>query len=372
MIFSIPLLLVIIWVVHARDFYEILGLPRETSDRAIKKAYRKLSMKYHPDKNADNTEAHDKFVEITQAYEVLGDKEKRRRYDLYGEEGVKEQAGGSNPFDMFNNFFGFGDGGFFGNQQQHQERRGPSTTVILPVTLDDLYNGAEIDVDVSRWHICPKCRGLGAKDASDVETCSVCGGQGVRIMRQMLAPGMYQQIQTPCDACGGQGKTIKTKCPHCDGHKVVRDNVQITVTVEKGMTMDEIITFERFGDESPDYAAGDLKFVVKVIDHAVFTRQGNDLFMKMNITLVEALVGFDKEIEHMDKRKVSVTRSEVTPSGYRHKVEHEGMPQHQYPSERGDLYVDMYVEFPATLTEEQKSKLKQVLQDKPMEGHDEL
>lgn len=201
LIIVVVTLVALVAIVFAeKDYYAVLGLPKDTSERAIKKAYRKLSMKYHPDKNQGNQEAHDKFLEITEAYQVLSDPEKRRRYDMYGEDGIKDSAQGGggfrDPFDMFSSFFG-GDGFFGGGgNRRSQERRSPTVHTRLEVTLEDMYNGADVDVDISRWHICPKCRGSGAKDSSDIEVCKVCGGTGVKIIRHQLAPGMFQQVQT--------------------------------------------------------------------------------------------------------------------------------------------------------------------------------
>lgn len=221
-----------------RDYYEVLDVPRDAPKSQIKKHYKKLSRVYHPDKNPNNKEAEAKFMELSDAYAVLIDDEKRSIYDRYGEEGIKQHnnggaGGGSpfqNPFDIFSHFFG-GGGGHHG----HQEKKGPDLKIDLEVTLEDLYNGATIELDISKQVICDHCHGNGARKSEDIVTCSVCQGQGVRIQRVQIAPGMVQQFQQTCDHCNGVGKIIKHKCPACQGNKVRRGNEQYSVYIEKGM-----------------------------------------------------------------------------------------------------------------------------------------
>ncbi|RKP14082.1 hypothetical protein BJ684DRAFT_19481 [Piptocephalis cylindrospora] len=343
-----------------RDYYEVLDLPKDTSARAIKKAYYKLSKKYHPDKNKDDATAQEKFIELGRAYEVLGDEEKRRIYDLEGLEGLKRSEGGggghSDPFDLFSQFFGGG-----GGRQHPEDRRGPSIHLDLDVSLEELYNGKEMDADISKWVICPKCRGTGAESDAHIHTCEKCQGSGVAIVRQMIAPGMYTQMQTTCDKCGGKGKTVESDCPVCSGHKVIRANSQITVVIEKGMVHEEKIVFERKGDSGADFAPGDLVFSLNLVRHATFTRDGNDLSMDMNITLLQALTGFSKSFTHLDGRSVLLERSEVTPSGFIQILQGEGMPHHEYPSEKGDMHVRYSVIYPKSIPEDKHEVLKEIL-----------
>ncbi|KAJ3189922.1 DnaJ- protein scj1 [Gaertneriomyces sp. JEL0708] len=351
------LLLLVDIVLAGKDYYRILGVERSASKKEIKSAYKKLSKQHHPDMNPGNKEAEDKFIELAQAYEVLTDDEKRQVYDKYGEEGL--QGGGQqfhNPFDIFAQFAGFGGGGFGGWHQQHAQRRGQSIAMDLPVSLEELFLGNSIDVEINKQVICPTCRGNGAKTAEDVHTCSTCGGSGVRVVRQMLAPGMYQQMQMTCDACQGQGKTIKRKCPACSGQKVKRGNQQVTITIERGMAEGQQIVLERGADEAPDTIPGDVVFTVRQTPHPMFTRKGNNLYMKETLTLKEALLGFERKIKHLDGTYITIKRDRVTQPGYVQSLKNQGMPAHQFPSERGTLYVEYGIVLPDKLSSTEASR----------------
>ncbi|PBP15337.1 hypothetical protein BUE80_DR013928, partial [Diplocarpon rosae] len=205
--------------VCAEDFYKLLGIDKQASEKDIKRAYRTLSKRYHPDKNPGNEDAKQKFVEVAEAYEALSDSESRKIYDQYGHEGLKKrqqggQGGGHHdPFDLFSRFFGgSGGGGHFGHQGQ---RKGPDMEVRIGVPLKDFYNGHTTEFQLEKQQICDECDGSGSADGQ-VDTCNVCHGHGVQIKKHMLAPGIFQQVQVSCDACGGQGKTIKHKCPEAN------------------------------------------------------------------------------------------------------------------------------------------------------------
>ncbi|OZJ04624.1 hypothetical protein BZG36_02062 [Bifiguratus adelaidae] len=342
------LLLCFVISVYARDYYKILDVSRNASSREIKKAYKALSKKYHPDKNPGDKEAEQKFVELAEAYEVLNDEEKRRIYDQYGEEGLKQgggQQGFHNPFDIFAQFFG--GGGHFG----HQERKGKDLQLALEVTLEDLYSGTTIEIDVSKQVICDHCRGTGAEDPDDIETCPTCQGRGVKVIRHQLAPGMIQQVQTTCDACGGKGKVIKHQCSVCKGKKVRRGNEQLTLVVEKGMSDGHHVIFERESDEHPDYVPGDIIFTLTTLPHERFVREGNNLYTKETITLIEALTGFTKTIPQLDNSTITLyrDRGEVTQPGFVQRIPGAGMPHHQYSSDKGDLFVEYSVVLPETI-----------------------
>jgi len=342
-----------------KDYYEILGLSRQASSRDIKKAYRDLSVKYHPDKNKD-PDAQQKFVEISNAYETLSDDGKRRIYDQYGEDGLK-QGGATqfrSPFDIFSNF------GFGGHGHAHaaeQQRKGPNVEIPFEVTLADLYNGKETLIGHRKQVLCPKCRGTGAKDPSDVHTCPDCKGSGTKVFTQQLGPGFVTQTQRTCDRCNGRGKILKSQCPFCKGSKVHVDNESFTIIVEKGMPDGYHIVFEQESDEAPDTTPGDVIFRIKTLPHKKFTRDGNNLHTKLTISLLEALVGFTKFITHLDGHKVEVTQTEVTKPGEVITIQGEGMPQHNFPSQTGDLFVELAIKMPTSLTVEQKEKFKELL-----------
>ncbi|RIA89230.1 hypothetical protein C1645_772896 [Glomus cerebriforme] len=354
------LLLLSVDFIYGQDYYSVLGVSRSASSREIKKKYKQLSKKYHPDKNPGDKEAEQKFVQLAEAYEVLSDDEKRQIYDKYGEEGLKQQNQGGggfhNPFDIFASFFG---GGHFGHQSQ-SERQGPSIVMELEVELKELYLGTQIEVDVSKQVICEHCRGSGAKNANDVITCNVCGGRGMKVVKQQLGPGIFQQFHSTCDTCGGKGKIIKSKCPVCNGKKVRRGNEQLTIIVEKGQDDDGTIVFEKEGDESPDTIPGDIIFKVKTLPDSIFERKGNDLYAKQTISLIDALTGFEKNITHLDGRDVLLKRDGVTQPGFTQTIKNEGMPQFR-SSVNGNLYVQYTVIFPSIIDDSTKQGKKYLM-----------
>lgn len=330
-------------------FYKVLGVTRDATAKDVKKAFRKLSLKYHPDKNKGNEEARQKFNEITEAYEVIGDEEKRQLYDMGGEDGLKRQNQPASPFDMF---FGGGGGG--------GRRKGQDFRMDFAVTLEDLYNGVEKDFNVNRKVLCTACRGSGAK-GGETKKCNKCKGQGVVLQMQQLGPGFNVQMQAACDKCGGKGKTFKTKCPTCKGQKLVMEEKTLEAVIEKGMPNGHPLVFERASEQSPDTLPGDVILVLKTSKHKQFKRNGNDLHHTMSITLKEALLGFKKVIKQLDGRDIVVERTGVTQHEYVMKIKAEGMPHHNFPSDKGNLLVKFTVKYPKTFTADQQSKLAELL-----------
>lgn len=339
------------------DYYKVLGVPRDASLRQIKKAYREMSLKYHPDKNKGNEEAARKFAEINNAYEVLKDDEKRRIYDQFGEEGLRNNAGASQ-----HGGFGWPFDAFFRQDRGHQGmRQGASIRMTLEATLEDLYLGKTVKVAQKRQILCQKCRGLGTEKPEDMVTCPVCKGRGVRTVVQQMGPGFTVQTQTTCDHCGGKGKMAHSTCPHCGGTKVETSEEVLTIFIEKGMKDGDTITFERQADEAPETTPGDLVFVIQQQPHSTFTRNGNDLHTTKSISLLEALVGFETSVRHLDGRKVPIKRTEITTPGFVLEIPDEGMPVHEWNSERGSLFVKFSIRFPVSLTEEQKQGFRDIL-----------
>jgi DnaJ-related protein SCJ1 len=361
---AVVVLVVIGDVQAGRDFYQILGLSRDASEKQIKKAFRTLSVKFHPDKNPGNKEAEEKYIDINTAYEVLSDPEKRRQYDQLGEDGMKEAArggggGGFGGFDPFAEFFGFGRR----SQQRNQGLRdGESFEVEIPVSLEDVYNGKELRFLHRKQTLCHRCRGSGTHRPEDVVKCSECGGTGTKTVTKRLGPGFVQQMQTTCNKCGGKGTISKSKCPHCHGTKVEMGAVDHFLLIEKGMPEGHKIVYRSAWEEVPETNPGDLTFILKTVPHPVFVRNGNDLNMKMEISLMESLLGFSKQFTHLDNRIVTVTREEVTIPGQVIMVKDEGMPHHEYPSFKGNLYIEFSIKFPESLTSAQKQGLKNLFQ----------
>eukprot|EP01111_Echinosteliopsis_oligospora_P000974 TRINITY_DN1122_c0_g1_i2.p1 TRINITY_DN1122_c0_g1~~TRINITY_DN1122_c0_g1_i2.p1 ORF type:complete len:357 (-),score=115.27 TRINITY_DN1122_c0_g1_i2:18-1088(-) len=335
-------------VICSRDYYDIVGVSRDATPKQIKKAFRSKSAKIHPDQSP---ESKDEYMELVNAYGVLNDADKRRIYDQYGEEGLKQGGGGGggSPFDFFSGFGGFN---FGGRQQQGQQmEKGDDVVIDLEVLLRDLYLGKVIEVAHKKQTICSKCRGTGAKKASDVTTCSGCKGSGVKVKVQQMGPGFVQHIQSTCDECGGKGKKVTSTCTHCHGHKVETGEDTHLISVERGMADGERIIFSGKADENPETLPGDVIFQIVTIPHKKFVRKGNDLHFPLSISLLEALNG------HM----VNILRSDVTKPGQILTVAGEGFPHRDDPSQKGILYVEISVKFPTSVSSAQKEGFAKLL-----------
>lgn len=267
--------------VDTTKFYKLLEVDKNASDPEIKKAYRKLAVKHHPDKGGDP----EKFKEITRAYEVLIDADKREKYNRYGEEGL-DGDGGGDPSDIFESFFGGGGGRGRGGQKRQKTK---DVVQPLNVTLEQLYNGQTKKMAITR-QVIDKKRG--------VQTCTECNGRGVKVEVIRMGP-MIQQMQSACGSCGGQGKSFKTK----------QEREVLEVHIQKGSPDGHKVVFREMADEHPDADSGDVIFVLKQQEHEVFRRKGADLYIERTVSLVEALCGFELEITHLDGRKLVISTS---------------------------------------------------------------
>lgn len=319
-----------------RNYYDVLQISKSATEEQIKRAYRKLALKYHPDKNPGNEEANKKFAEISNAYEVLSDQEKRGIYDRYGEEGLKQsggrgQGGGMNMQDIFSSFFGGG-----GSQEEDEEKiaKGDDVIIDLDASLEDLYMGGSLKVWREKNVL---------KSAPGKRKCN-CKNE---VYHRQIAPGMYQQM-------------TQEVCEECPNVKYVREGYFIDVDIEKGMQDGHEVVFYEDGEPMIDGESGDLKFIIKTAPHDTFRREKNDLHTTVTISLLQALVGFEKSIKHLDGRLVSIGTKGITKPKEVRRVKGEGMPLHM-SLRKGDLYVKYEVLFPSTLTEEQKTKIKAAL-----------
>ncbi|KAF2457528.1 hypothetical protein BDY21DRAFT_344103 [Lineolata rhizophorae] len=360
----------------AEDYYKLLGVEKKATERELKRAYRTLSKKYHPDKNPGDDSAQQRFVAVAEAYECLIDSQCRKIYDQYGHDGVKQHkqgggpgAGGHDPFDLFSRFFG--GSGHFGHTPH--ERRGPGMEVRIAVPLRDFYTGRSTHFTVEKQNICDACEGSGSRDGQ-VDTCASCGGHGVKVTKHKLAPGIFQQVQSTCDACGGKGKTIRHPCPVCGGARVVREAETHELHVEPGMPKGIRLTYENEADESPDWVAGDL--VLQVLeqeprlgtagedrtDGTFFRRRGDDLFWREVLGLREAWMGdWTRNITHLDGHVVRLgrQRGEVVQPNTVEVVKGEGMPIWQSDAETGELqYGALHVEYVVVLPDQMESGME--------------
>ncbi|CAO2580433.1 DnaJ homolog subfamily A member 1 [Lemmus lemmus] len=327
-------------MVKETTYYDVLGVKPNATQEELKKAYRKLALKYHPDKNPN------------EAYEVLADSKKRELYDKGGEQAIKEGGAGGgfgSPMDIFDMFFG-------GGGRMQRERRGKNVVHQLSVTLEDLYNGATRKLALQKNVICDKCEGRGGKKGA-VECCPNCRGTGMQIRIHQIGPGMVQQIQSVCMECQGHGERIspKDRCKSCNGRKIVREK-----KILEGMKDGQKITFHGEGDQEPGLC-----------------RRGEDLFMCMDIQLVEALCGFQKPISTLDNRTIVITShpGQIVKHGDIKCVLNEGMPIYRRPYEKGRLIIEFKVNFPENgfLSPDKLSLLEKLLPErKEVEETDEM
>nr|AKH40961.1 type I heat shock protein 40 [Artemia franciscana] len=327
--------------------YDVLGLSPSCTPDELKKAYRKLALKYHPDKNPNEGE---KFKQISFAYEVLSNPEKREIYDKYGEQGLKEGGGGGgggfhSPMDIFEMFFGGGMGG-----RGRRERRGKDIVHQLSVTLGELYKGCTRKLALQKNVVCSKCEGRGGKKGA-TQKCVRCRGSGMQVRIQQLAPGMVQQIQSVCHDCSGQGEVIdaKDKCKNCEGKKIIREKKILEVHVDPGMVDGQKITFSGEGDQEPGLEPGDIIIVLDEKEHAMYKRvDRSDLLTVMDLELVEALCGFQKVLKTLDDRNLVLTciPGENIKQDRLKCIYNEGMPHYKNPMEKGKLIIKFNVKFP--------------------------
>ncbi len=344
-----------------RDFYEILGLAKNASEEEIKKAYRKLAMKYHPDRNPDNKEAEEKFKEVKEAYEMLTNPEKREAYDRYGHAGVDPNMGGggfggAGGFgDAFGDIFGdiFGGGGGRRGGGGPQVYRGADLRYNLEITLEQAAHGFDTTIRVPAWDKCDSCHGSGAKPGTSPVTCSTCGGHGQVRMQQ----GFFS-IQQTCPKCHGTGKIIPEPCPTCSGAGRIKRNKTLEVKIPAGI--DNGMRIRSSGNGEPGTNGGppgDLYVEIHIKAHAVFQREGDDLHCEMPISFAKAALGGEIEVPTLSG-KVSFTVPEGTQSGKTFRLKGKGVKgvRSGYP---GDLFCHVAVETPVKLTDKQKELLRE-------------
>ncbi|MDY3090111.1 MAG: molecular chaperone DnaJ [Porphyromonas sp.] len=352
-----------------RDYYEVLGVERSASDDALKKAYRKLAIQYHPDKNPGDKEAEEKFKEVAEAYDVLSDPQKRQRYDQFGHAGVGGSAagggggfGGMSMEDIFSRFgdiFGGGGfGGFGGFGGGRQRQRGGDLRVRVRLTLEEIDQGVEKKLKLKKQKLCSKCHGERTTDPNGKSTCATCGGQGVVMQVQNTLFGRMQ-TQTTCPTCHGSGEQITKPCAHCNGQGIELGEELVTFRIPAGVEEGMQLTVQGQGHAAPEGGInGDLLVVIQEEEDANLIRNHNDLIYNLLISMPEAAFGTQIEVPTVGGR-ARVTIEPGTQSGKILRLRGKGLPEVNY-NRRGDLLINVNVYTPETLTKEDKALLEKL------------
>jgi molecular chaperone DnaJ len=341
-----------------RDYYEVLGVAQNADEKEIKKAYRRIAMKFHPDRNSDDPKADDKFKEATEAYEVLTNAEKRAAYDRFGHAGVDGSAGGGGFSeggfsDIFGDVFGdiFGGGG--GGRSRGGPQRGSDLRYTLDISLEDAVFGKTVEIKVPTLQSCDVCDGSGAKPGTSVKTCSTCGGAGQVRMQQ----GFFQ-VQQTCPSCRGQGKVVSDPCTSCRGQGRVERSKTLSVKVPPGVDTGDRIRLSGEGEAGPNGGPnGDLFVEMSVRKHAIFDRDGKDLHCDAPITFSDATLGGELEVPTLEGR-VKLKIPEGTQTGKLFRLRGKGVKP-VLGGSVGDLLCRVVVEAPVQLTKKQKELLQQ-------------
>ena len=355
-----------------RDYYEVLGVSKGASDDEIKKAYRKLAKKYHPDMNPGDKEAEAKFKEVNEAYSILSDSEKRARYDQFGHAGVDPNYGAGGPgggfggFDMgdidlgdiFGSFFGGGFGGFGGSASSRRNgpQKGESLRASLTISFEEAAFGCEKEINLNRTEEGEACHGSGAEPGTTAETCPDCRGTGV-VRVQQRTGGFAFSSTAPCSRCRGTGKIIHTPCKACGGSGSVKKTKRVTVSIPAGIDDGQAISLRGQGNAGKNGGpAGDLIVAVHVKPHPQFHRDGTTVLYEQPVTFYQAVMGAELEIPTIDG-KVKYNLPAGTQTGTTFRLRGKGIPELRGRG-RGDQYVTVRVQVPTSLNGEQKEALR--------------
>lgn len=351
-----------------RDYYEVLGVDRNADDAAIKSAYRKLAKKYHPDMNPGDKEAEQKFKEASEAYAILSDADKRRKYDQFGHAAFEQGGGGAGGFggfdfngadmgDIFGDIFGDLFGGGRSRRNNNGPMRGADIRASIRITFDESVKGCEKELELTLKDECGKCHGTGAKPGTSPQTCTKCNGSGQVVYTQQSLFGMVQNVR-PCPECGGTGKIIKEKCPDCYGSGYISSKKKISVSVPAGIDNGQSIRIRGKGEPGVNGGPrGDLLVEVMVSRHPLFQRQDIDIFSTVPISFPVAALGGTIRIKTVDG-EVEYDVKAGTQTDTRVRLRGKGMPSLRNKNVRGDHYVTLVIQVPTNLSHSAKEALK--------------
>jgi molecular chaperone DnaJ len=356
-----------------RDYYEVLGISKGASEDEIKKAYRKIAIKYHPDRNPGDKEAEEKFKEAAEAYDVLHDPQKRQTYDQFGFEGLSGGAGGfgggfgggfsmDDIFSMFGDVFG-GRGGFGGfgggGRRQPAQYRGADLRLKVRLTLQEIATGVTKKFKVRKDVPCDHCHGTGAEGGSGSDTCPNCHGSGVEIRTQQSIFGMMQ-TQTTCHVCGGEGKIIKNKCHHCHGEGIVKGEEVVEINIPAGVAEGMVVNVPGKGNAGKHNGiTGDIQVFIEEEPNDTFVRDGNNLLYNLLLDFPTAALGGTVDIPTIEGNSVKIKIEPGTQPGKTLRLRDKGLkPVQGYGNEKGDLIVNISVYVPKTLSKEEKKSIE--------------
>ncbi|AAK79254.1 molecular chaperone DnaJ [Clostridium acetobutylicum] len=353
-----------------KDYYEVLGLEKGASDDEIKKAFRKLAIKYHPDKNRGNKEAEEKFKEINEAYQVLSDPDKKANYDRFGTAdfngggGFGDFSGGFGDFgdlgDIFNSFFGGGFSGGSSRARKDAPQRGNDMEYSISLTFEEAVFGVEKSINITRSENCETCGGTGAKKGTSPKTCDKCGGTGTIRVQRNTPLGSFV-TQSSCDKCGGRGTIISDPCHECHGAGHVRKKRKISVKIPAGVDTGNVIPLRGQGEHGKNGGpAGDLYISIKVTPHKKFKREGFDIYIDTHISFPKAALGTDMTVPTIDG-DVKYTIPAGTQSGTVFRLKGKGV-QRVNGGGRGNQYVKVIVDTPKALNDKQREALKMFME----------
>ena len=345
-----------------RDYYDVLGVNKSATPDQIKSAYRKLAVKYHPDKNKGDKASEEKFKEASEAYHVLSNSERKQNYDNFGHAAFENGGGGRGGFgnfdfsshfsDIFEDFFGEGFGGG-GRRSRRTSHRGSDLRYDLSITLEEAYSGKKQDIKFTSSEKCNTCKGSGSKPGHDAGSCSMCGGHG-----QVRSSQGFFTVQQTCPQCSGSGEEITNPCSDCGGQGKKQSSKRLSVTIPKGVDDGTRIRLAGKGEAGSRGAGnGDLYLFINVYSHELFKRSDENLFFEYPLSIADAALGTTVEIPTIDGGKAKIKIPAGTQSGKQFRLRGKGMP-YMRGSGNGDLYIQVNTEIPVSLNKEQKELLE--------------